>query len=142
MNFNNYTIKAQEAVQQAQQIASTNQNQAIETAHIVKGIMAADDNVLLFLTNKLGIDFATFEKGIDSIIGLYPKVQGGDQFLSNDASKALQKAEAMMKDFGDEFITIELIILGILASNDSVSKLMKQLGANEKDLKAAITELR
>jgi ATP-dependent Clp protease ATP-binding subunit ClpB len=142
MNFNNYTIKAQEAVQQAQQVAILNQNQAIETAHIVKGIMAADDNVLLFLTNKLGIDFSTFEKGIDSIIISYPKVQGGEQFLSSDASKALQKAEAMMKDFGDQFITIELIILGILASNDSVSKLMKQLGANEKDLKAAITELR
>ncbi len=142
MNFNNYTIKAQEAVQQAQQIATTNQNQAIETAHLVKGIMAAYDNVLLFLTNKLGIDFNTFEKGIDSIIGSYPKVQGGEQFLSNDASKALQKAESMMKDFGDQFITIELIILGILASNDSVSKLMKQLGANEKDLKAAIIDLR
>jgi len=142
MNFNNYTIKAQEAVQQAQQIATVNQNQAIETAHLVKGIMAADDNVLRFLTNKLGIDFNAFEKGIDSIIGSYPKVQGGEQFLSNDASKALQKAEAMMKDFGDQFITIELIILGILASNDNVSKLMKQLGANEKDMKAAITELR
>jgi ATP-dependent Clp protease ATP-binding subunit ClpB len=142
MNFNNYTIKAQEAIQQAQQLATANQNQAIETAHLVKGIMAADDNVLLFLTNKLGIDFNTFEKGIDSIIGSYPKVQGGEQFLSNDASKALQKAEAQMKDFGDQFITIELIILGILTSNDSVSKLMKQLGANEKDMKAAITELR
>ncbi len=142
MNFNNYTIKAQEAVQQAQQIASANQHQAIETAHLVKGIMAADDNVLLFITNKLGIDFNTFKKGIDSIIGSYPKVQGGEQFLSNDASKALQKAESMMKDFGDQFITIELIILGILASNEGVSKLMKQLGANEKDLKAAITELR
>ncbi len=142
MNFNNYTIKAQEAVQQAQQIATENQNQAIETAHLLKGIMAADENVLRFLTNKLGIDFNAFEKGIDSIIQSYPKVQGGDQFLSGDASKALQKAEAMMKDFGDQFITIELVILGILASNDNVSKLMKQLGANEKDMKAAITELR
>jgi len=142
MNFNNYTIKAQEAVQQAQQIATVNQNQAIETAHLIKGIMAADDNVLRFLTNKLGIDFNAFEKGIDSIIRAYPKVQGGEQFLSNDASKALQKAEAMMKDFGDQFITIELIILGILTSNDNVSKFMKQLGANEKDMKAAIIELR
>lgn len=142
MNFNNYTIKAQEAVQQAQQIATANQNQAIETAHLIKGIMTADDNVLHFLTNKLGIDFNAFEKGIDSIIGSYPRVQGGEQFLSSDASKALQKAEAMMKDFGDQFITIELVILGILTSNDNVSKLMKQLGANEKDMKAAITELR
>ena len=142
MNFNNYTIKAQEAVQQAQQIATLNQNQAIETAHLVKGIMAVDDNVLRFLTNKLGIDFSAFEKGIDSFIGSYSKVQGGEQFLSNNASKALQKAESLMKDFGDEFITIELVILGILASNDNVSKLMKQLGANEIDMKAAITELR
>jgi len=142
MNFNKYTIKAQEAVQQAQQIATVNQNQSIENAHLLKGIMTTDDNVLRFITNKLGIDFNTLEKGIDSLIGSLPKVQGGEQFLSNDASKTLQKAEAMMKDFGDEFITIELVILGILASGDSVSKLMKQLGANEKDMKAAITELR
>jgi ATP-dependent Clp protease ATP-binding subunit ClpB len=142
MNFNNYTIKAQEAVQQAQQIAALNQNQAIETAHLAKGIMAADNNVLHFLTNKLRIDFNALEKGIDSIIKLFPKVQGGEQFLSGDITKALQKSESMMKDFGDQFITIELIILGILTSNDNVSKLMKQLGANEKDMKVAITELR
>ncbi len=142
MNFNKYTIKAQEAVQQAQQIATVNQNQSIENAHLLKGILTTDDNVLRFITNKLGIDFNTLEKGIDSLIGSLPKVQGGEQFLSNDASKALQKAEAMMKDFGDEFITIELVILGILASGDSVSKLLKQLGANEKDMKAAIAELR
>ncbi len=142
MNFNKYTIKAQEAVQQAQQLASVNQNQSIENAHLLKGIMTTEDNVLRFITYKLGIDFNLLEKGIDSIIGSFPKVQGGEQFLSNDASKALQKAESMMKDFGDEFITIELMILGILASNDSVSKLMKQLGANEKDMKAAIQELR
>jgi len=142
MNFNNYTIKAQEAVQQAQQIAVSNKNQAIENAHLVKGMLSADDNVLLFLTNKLGIDFNTFEKGIDSLIESFPKVQGGEPFLSNDTSKALQKAESMLKEFGDEFITIELIFLGILMSNDSVAKLMKQLGANEKDLKSAIIELR
>ena len=142
MNFNNYTIKAQEAVQQAQKITTANQNQAIENAHLIKGIMAADDNVLGYLTSKLGMDFKTFEKGIDSIITSLPKVQGGEQYLSNDASKALQKAESLMKDFGDDFITIELIVLGILMSNDGVSKLMKQMGANEKDMKAAIGELR
>jgi len=142
MNFNNYTIKAQEAVQQAQQIAATNQNQAIENAHLVKGMLSADDSVLRFLTNKLGIDFNTFEKGIDSLIKTFPKVQGGEPFLSNDTSKALQKAESLLKEFGDEFITIELVMLGILMSNDSVAKLMKQLGANEKDLKSAILELR
>ena len=100
MNFNNYTIKAQEAVQQAQQLASLNQNQSIENAHLIKGIMAADDNVLRFLTSKLGIDFNALEKGIDAIIGKLPRVQGGEQFLSGEASKALQKAESLMKDFG------------------------------------------
>ena len=142
MNFNNYTIKAQEAVQQAQKIATSNQNQSIENAHLIKGIMAADDNVLGFLSSKLGMDFKAFEKGIDSIIASFPKVQGGEQYLSNDASKALQKAESLMKDFGDDFITIELMGLGVLMSNDVVSKLMKQMGANEKDMKAAINELR
>jgi ATP-dependent Clp protease ATP-binding subunit ClpB len=142
MNFNNYTTKAQEAIEQAQQIAVLNQNQAIENSHILKGIMAADDNVLRFLTNKLAIDFNSFEKGIDSLIASYTRVQGGEPYLSNDASKALQKAESLMKDFGDEFVTIELLVLGILVSNDSASKFMKQLGANEKDLRSAITELR
>jgi ATP-dependent Clp protease ATP-binding subunit ClpB len=142
MNFNKYTIKAQEAVQQAQQIAAESQNQSIENAHLVKGMLSADNDVLRFLTNKLGIDFNTFEKGIDSLIKSFPKVQGGEPYLANDTSKALQKAESMLKEFGDEFITIELVMLGILLSNDPVSKLMKQLGANEKDLKAAITELR
>jgi ATP-dependent Clp protease ATP-binding subunit ClpB len=142
MNFSKYTIKAQEAVQQAQQIAATNQNQSIENAHLVKGMLSADDSIIRFLTNKLGIDFASFEKGIDSILKSLPRVQGGEQFLSNDTSKALQKAESLLKEFGDEFITIELIMLGILMSNDNVSKLMKQLGASEKDMKSAIIELR
>ncbi len=142
MNFNNYTIKAQEAVQQAQQIAASGQNQAIENAHLVKGMLASDDNVLRFLTSKLGIDFNTFEKGIDTLIKAFPRVQGGDPYLSNDTTKALQKAESLLKEFGDEFITIELMMLGILMSNDSVSKLLKQLGANEKDMKSAIRELR
>lgn len=142
MNFNKYTIKAQEAVQQAQQIANANQNQAIENAHLVKGMLNADTNVIRFLTNKLGIDTGTFEKSIDSLIKSYPKVQGGEHFLSNDTAKSLQKAESMLKEFGDEFITIELILLGVLLSNDSVAKLMKQLGANEKDMKLAIAELR
>lgn len=142
MNFNKYTIKAQEAVQQAQQIATANQNQAIENAHLVKGMLIADINVIRFLTNKLGIDTGTFEKSIDSLIKSYPKVQGGELFLSNDTAKSLQKAESMLKEFGDEFITIELVLLGVLLSNDSVAKLMKQLGANEKDMKFAITELR
>ncbi len=142
MNFNKYTIKAQEAVQQAQQIAANNQHQSIENAHLVKGMLSADDSIIRFLTSKQGIDFTAFEKGIDSIIRSYPKVQGGEQFLSNDTSKALQKAESLLKEFGDEFITIELIMLGILMSNDSVSKLMKQLGASEKDMKSAIIELR
>ncbi len=142
MNFNDYTIKAQEAVQQAQQIAASGQNQAIENAHLVKGMLASDDNVIRFLTSKLGIDFNTFEKGIDTLIKAFPHVQGGDPYLSNDTSKALQKAESLLKEFGDEFITIELIMLGILLSNDGVSKLLKQLGANEKDLKSAIRDLR
>ena len=142
MNFNKYTIKAQEAIQQAQQIAAANQNQAIENAHILKGIISSDDSVLRFLTSKLGIDFNALEKGIDSLMTVLPKVQGGEQYLSAEATKALQRSEAMMKEFGDEFITIELILLGILASNDGTSKLLKQLGASEKDLKKAISELR
>jgi ATP-dependent Clp protease ATP-binding subunit ClpB len=142
MDFSKYTIKAQEAIQHAQQIAAGNQNQAIENSHLLKGILSAEENVLRFLTNKLGIDFTSLEKGIDLLIRSYPKIQGGEQYLSSDSSKALQKAGAMMKDFGDEFVSIELIVLAILTVNDDTSKLLKQLGANEKDMRTAIAELR
>lgn len=142
MNFNNYTIKAQEAVQQAQEIATGMQNQAITNIHLLKGILVADENVVPFLLKKLNVNVIALGNDLDRRLQSLPKVTGGESFLSPETSKALQKAATYLKEFGDEFVSIEHLLLGILAANDEVSGLLKNLGVNEKDLKAAIREIR
>jgi len=142
MNFNNFTIKAQESVQKAQEISQAHQNQAIETAHILKGILTVDENVVPFLLKKLNVNLPIFTKALDKILDSYPKVSGGEAFLSTEASRALQKAVLFAHEMNDEFITIEHLLLGILVSNDTTSRLLKDNGLNEKDLKTAIRQLR
>ncbi len=142
MNLNNFTIKSQEAIQQAVTLATMNGNQAIENGHILKSILEVDENVAPFILKKLGINADVFEKTLESILKSYPKVEGGQPFLSAPANQTIAKANTYLKEFKDEFVSIEHLILGILASNDSVSGMMKDMGFNEKDLKAAIKELR
>lgn len=142
MNFNNYTIKSQEAIQKSTEIAGGNQQQAIETGHILKAILLSDENVAGFLLKKLNINRKHFEDRLDEIISAYPKVSGGNPYLSNDANQALTKATSYLKDFGDEFVAIEHMLLGILNGKDKAASLMKDAGFNEKHLKAAIKELR
>ncbi|MDF9795686.1 ATP-dependent Clp protease ATP-binding subunit ClpB [Catalinimonas alkaloidigena] len=142
MNFNNYTIKAQEALQKATEIAGSNNQQAIEPAHLLKAVLQSDENIISFVLNKLSVNRNAIEQGLDDIINAYPKVSGQQPYLSNDAAAALRKAESHLKEFGDEFITIEHMILGVLAGNDKTAKLMKQQGFAEKELKLAIKELR
>ena len=142
MNFNNFTIKSQEAVQQALQLALQSGQQAVENGHILKAIVETDDNVLPFILKKLNINRNVFEKTLESIVYSYPKVTGGQPYLSNAANQTIAKANNYLKEFKDEYISIEHLILGVLASGDAVSKMMKDVGFNEKDLKAAIQELR
>ncbi len=142
MNLNNYTIKSQEAIQQAVQLSTLNGQQAIEPAHILKGIMEVDENVTPFLLKKLNINPASFGKMVDSVIQSYPKVSGGQPHLSVAANKALAKASSYLKEYNDEFISIEHLLLGLLHAGDSTSNLMKDAGMKEKEMKAAITELR
>lgn len=142
MNLNNFTIKSQEAIQQAITLATMNGNQAIENGHILKAILEVDENVAPFILKKLGIKADVFEKTLDSILKSYPKVEGGQPFLSTNANQTVAKATSYLKEFKDEFVSIEHLILGILASGDSVAGMMKDMGFNEKDLKAAIKELR
>ena len=142
MNFNNYTIKSQEALQKAAEIANGFQQQAIEPAHLLKAVLQADENMISFMLNKLSIQRDALEEGLDEIIAAYPKVSGQQPYLSNDSAAALRKAEGYLKEFGDEFIAIEHIVLGLLASSDKTSKLMKQQGFAEKELKLAVKELR
>jgi len=142
MNFNNFTIKSQEAVEKATEIATAKQNQAIETSHLLKGMLMVDENVIPYLLKKLNVNLDSFTPALDRIIDSYPKVSGGEQFLSNDATKALQKAIALSQESKDEFVSIEHLLLGILSVNDSTSRLLKENGVSEKDLKTAISQLR
>ncbi len=142
MNFNNFTIKSQEAIQKAQQIATEKQNQAIDSVHILKGIIDVDENVVPYLLKKLDVNVQILTKAIDKVIESLPKVSGGEQYLSPDANTALQKAASFLKEFNDQFVSIEHILLGILAGKDTASKLLKDSGITEKGLKAAIKELR
>ena len=142
MNLNNYTIKSQEAIQQAVQLSTNHGQQAIEPAHILKGILEVDENVSPFILKKLNINPASFGKMVDSVIGSYPKVSGGQPHLSNASTKALAKATAYLKEYTDEFVSIEHILLGLLHAGDSTANLMKDAGLKEKELKAAIAELR
>ncbi len=142
MNFNNFTIKSQEAIQKAQQIATEKQNQAIDSVHILKGIIEVDENVVPYLLKKLDVNVQILTQAIDKVIESLPKVSGGEQYLSPDANTALQKAASFLKEFNDQFVSIEHILLGILDGKDTASKLLKDSGITEKGLKAAIKELR
>ena len=142
MNLNNFTIKSQEAVQKAQEIAAQNQHQSIENIHLLKGILNVDENVVPFLLKKLNVNTDLLGKTIDQILSSMPKVSGGEQFLSKEASVALQKASQYAKEFNDQFVSIEHILLGILSGKDTASKLLKDSGIREKDLKTAIEQLR
>ncbi len=140
MNLNQFTIKAQEAVQQAFQIAAGYQHQAIETGHLLKGVFETGENVTRFLLNKIGAQrvLPVLNKMIES----YPKVSGGEPYLSRNASDALQKATNAAQKMGDQFTSIEHMLLGLLQSGDQVSTMLKDAGVTEKSLKAAIAELR
>ncbi len=142
MNLNNFTIKSQEAIQQAMQIATINGNQAIENGHILKAILEVDENVTPFILKKLGVNQSVFSKTVDAIVNSYPKVSGGQPYLSNNANQAVAKATNYLKEFKDEYVSIEHLLLGILASGDAVAQLLKDNNIKEKELKAAITELR
>jgi len=142
MNLDKFTIKSQEAIQKAQQITQGNGQQAIDTGHLMRGIIMVDENVTPFLLKKLGVNVNTFTQALDRIIGTYPKVSGGNIYLSNNASQALTNAENIAHKNGDEFTSIEHIILGLLKGNDDIARMMKDSGLGEKDLQTAITELR
>ncbi len=142
MNFNNFTIKSQETIQQAQLLAQTMQHQQIENEHIFKAIAEVDENVLPFLLKKLQINVAILYQILDKELESFPKVSGGDLMLSREANKSLNEATIIAKKMEDEFVSIEHLLLAIFNSKSKISQILKDQGATEKDLKAAITELR
>jgi ATP-dependent Clp protease ATP-binding subunit ClpB len=142
MNFEKYTIKSQEALQKASDIARANQQQIIETGHLLKGMIAQDENLFSFLFKKLNVNRIYFEQQLTELVNNYPKSSGSSPYLSNDAGEALRKAENLLAEYKDDYIAVEHILLGILKGKDKVATLLKDVGFAEKSLKLAIEELR
>ncbi|HJN05012.1 MAG TPA: AAA family ATPase, partial [Bacteroidales bacterium] len=142
MNLNHFTIKSQEAIQKAQEIASSNNNQSIESIHLLKAIINVDENVTPFLLKKLNVNFIVFSKAIDNIIESLPKVSGGEGYFSREATDVLQKARTYLKEFKDEFVSIEHLLIAILEVKSTASILMKDNDIKKKELTEAIKQLR
>ncbi len=142
MNFNNFTIKAQEAVQESVNLVQQHGQQVIEPVHIMAGILKVGENVTNFIFQKLGLSMQAFTNVVMSEAASKPKVSGGEPYLSRDANEVLQRAVVLSKDMGDEYVSIEPVILALLLVESSVSKIMKDMGVTESELRKAITELR
>ncbi len=142
MNFNNFTIKSQETVQKAQQIAQGFGHQQIENAHILKAIFEVDENATPFILNKLGVNIELFKQTLDHIIQSFPKVEGGELMLSKTANTMLIDASNIAKKMKDEYVSLEHLFLAILDSKGATTQLLKDNGINKKDLESAIQELR
>ncbi|MBQ2181124.1 MAG: ATP-dependent chaperone ClpB [Bacteroidaceae bacterium] len=142
MNFNNFTIKAQEAVQEAVNLVQQLGQQTIEPAHLMAGILKVGENVITFIFQKMGINAQNFQNVINSEAASKPKVSGAEPYLSRETNEILQKAVTLSKEMGDEYVSLEPMILASLLVNSNVSKIMKDMGFTEKELRKAITELR
>ena len=142
MNFDKFTIKAQEAIQEAVNMVQARGQQAIEPEHLLAGILKVGENVTNFLFQKLGINQHQVEQVLESQIASRPRVQGGEPYLSREANEVLTRAQDEAKKNGDEFVSIEPILLALLKVNSNVSKILKDAGMTEKELSAAIQELR
>jgi ATP-dependent Clp protease ATP-binding subunit ClpB len=142
MNFNNYTIKAQEAVQKALEIASLNGQQAIETGHLLQGVLSSEDTIAELLLKKLNVNVPRVKEALERMVQAYPKVSGGNPYLSNEANQVLIRATSSLKEFKDEYITLEHLLIGLISGKDQVASLLKDAGATEKDLKKAIKDNR
>ncbi|WP_299522708.1 ATP-dependent chaperone ClpB [Winogradskyella sp.] len=142
MNFNNYTIKSQEAIQRAQQLAQGFGHQQIENEHIFKAFLDVDENVLPFLLKKLNVNVSMLQQILDKELERFSKVSGGDLMLSREAGKALNEASIIAKKMNDDFVSIEHLILAIFKSKSKIAQILKDQGVTEKGLNASIEELR
>jgi ATP-dependent Clp protease ATP-binding subunit ClpB len=142
MNLNNFTLKAQESVQKAFNIAESGGQQAVECAHLLKGIMSEAENVTDYLFGKMGVDIRLLTRDVEGLIDSYPKVSGADAYISSGLSTAIRKANEQASSMKDKFVTAEHLLLGILDSGDKAAGILKDHGATMKGLKTAIGELR
>lgn len=142
MNLNNFTIKSQEAIQQAQQLAQGLGHQQIENEHLFKSIFEVDENVLPFILKKLNVNVSLLQQILDKELDSFPKVSGGDIMLSREAGKAVNEASIIAKKMNDDFVSIEHLILGIFKTKSKIAQILKDQSVTEKGLQAAIDELR
>lgn len=142
MNFNNFTIKSQEAVQKAIEMVKGKGQQSIEPAHILYGVIHVGENVVNFIFQKLGVNPEQVDSLLQKQIDMFPKVSGGEPYLSRESNSVFSKAEDYAKEMGDQYVSLEHLILAVLAIKSGASQILKDAGANEKELKLAIAELR
>ena len=142
MNLNNFTIKSQEAVQQAVQLATQNGQQAIEAVHLLKGVIMRGESVTNFIFQKLGVNIQNLNRVLDAQISSLPKVSGGEPYLSSEANTVLQKAIGYSSKMGDQYVSLEPIILALFTEKSTASQILKDAGMTENELRQAIEELR
>lgn len=142
MNFNNFTIKAQEAVQKAIDLAQANGQQMIEPGHVLKGVMLVGENVTNYLFQKLEVNIRLLEAGLDKQIESYPRVSGGDPMLSRETNSVFQKANDFASKMGDQYVSLEHLLLALVSEKSATSDLMKAQGISQNELEKAIKELR
>ncbi len=143
MTYDNFTTKAQEAILKGQQMAGQLGHQGVDTVHLLRGIMDTDEKLVEFLFQKMGVNMPLIKRELNRELERYPKVSNVDkQFLTNDANKSLSAAKKLLKEFGDEFISLELMLMGMVKGTDAAAKILKDQGVTANDLKNAILELR
>ena len=142
MNFKNFTIKSQEALQEAINLVEQNGQQSVEPSHLMSGIISVGENVTNFIFNKLGVNAQAFADIVKRDALSRPKVSGGEPYLSRESNDVLQRSISLSKELGDEYVSLEAILLALFLTESSVSKMMKSMGMTEKGLKQAIFELR
>jgi len=143
MTYDNFTIKSQEAILKAQQMAGGKDQQQVDTAHLLRAVIDIDDRLATFLFEKVGVSIPNLVQRLEAEIDKTPKVVGAEkQHLTKNANTALAKAKKLLKEFSDEYISIELIIIGILSGSDNTSRILKDLGVTKDGLLSAIVELR
>ncbi len=143
MNINNFTIKAQEAVQKAQEIAVNAENQAIETGHLLKGVLLVDEDIVEYAIKKVNANFPRIEQALNAVLGSYSKVSGTTKsYITNDADRVMNQAEKFKKELDDDFVSIEHMFMALVDSKDQIGNLLKDAGVSLKDIKKAFVELR
>src|SRR4030095_10631879 len=143
MTYDNFTINAQEAILAGQRLAATLQQQTVDTPHLLKGILEASEDSAKFIFQKVGVSIPQLVKALDEAIQTYPKVTGSEkQYLTDQSNKALAEAKKLLPEFSDEFISTEIMLLGIIKGSSKGAQILKDNGATFEGLKAAIKELR